>query len=389
MKNNTKSVFSAGMLIGGATIGAGILGLPIQTGIAGVIPSVFATLGIWILLTITAFIITDRFVMESDSVGDFPTVFRKDFGIVGKVLVIVGYLINYYGIMVAYLCASMSILAFLIPFQMPDWGYLMIFFIPVAGITLFGIKYVLKTNTLFMFILIISFIILCFLVGSRIDLTRYEYKNWKYFPIALPIVVNAFLFHNIIPAVCHAMDNNKSKVKISIIFGTVIACIVNITWIVVVLGALPLSDKGGGYSTATILYAFQHNQPATVPLAMALNSTTITLIGVVFSFCAIITSFVSVTVGLQGFLRDVFVSTFKIDNKILTTVAVFLPPLIISLAYPGFFLKAMGYAGGVGGLLIFGIFPCLILLRTGNFKKKILAAIMFLIFAYIMGIQLF
>jgi tyrosine-specific transport protein len=338
MKNNTKSIFSVGMLIGGATIGAGILGLPIQTGLAGVVPSVFATLGIWILLTLTAFIITDRFAVESDVVEDFPTVFKKDFGVIGKFLVIVGYLINYYGIMVAYLCASTSILSFLIPFHLYDWGYLMIFFIPAAGITLFGLKYVLKANSLFMVVLILSFIILCFLITSRIDSSRFSFMDWKFFPLTLPIVVNAFLFHNIIPVVCHTMNNNKRKIKISIMVGTIIACAINIVWIVAVLGALPLSDKGGS-SPATILYAFHHNQPATVPLAIALKSKIITIIGVVFSFCAIITSFVSVVVGLQGFLRDVFVSTFHIDNKILNTAAVFLPPLIIALAFPNFFLK--------------------------------------------------
>ena len=388
MKKNKSSILAVGMLIGGATIGAGILGLPIQTGMAGVIPSVIGTLWVWVLLTLTAFIITDRFLQEGDSeiAQDFPTIFKKDFGIVGKILVIIGYLVNYYGIMVAYLCASVSILAFMIPVHMQDWCYLLIFFIPIGGLTLFGLKYVLKANTFFMALLIITFIALCVLIVSKLEPARLEYQNWDFFPLTLPIIVNAFLFHNIIPAVCRTMDNNGKRIKLSIIAGTAIACTINLIWILAVLGVLPLTS---GNEIISLTYAYKHNQPATVPLAHALHSKYITLLGVVFSFCAIITSFVSVVIGLQGFLRDIFISSFKIDNKILTNIAVFLPPLFITLAYPNFFLKAMGYAGGVGGLLIFGIFPSLLWIKTKNVWKVIGGVIMFLFFAYIMATQIF
>ncbi|MCF7791482.1 MAG: hypothetical protein K9M56_05730 [Victivallales bacterium] len=386
MQSNTKSIISVGMLIGGATIGAGILGLPIQTGQAGIFPSIIGTLGIWILLTITAFIITDRFATESDITEDFPTVYRKEFGLLGKLLVILGYLINYYGIMVAYLCASVSILSFLLPVHLYDWCYLLIFFIPVAGITLFGLKYVLKANSFFMIVLIITFTIMFTLIISHLKPERITYTNWTFFPITLPIIVNAFLFHNIIPAVCRTMDNNSRKVKQSIIVGTVIACSINLVWIIAVLGVLPLGPES---LSSSIKHAFSHSQPATVPLSKALKSNFLTFIGIIFAFCAIITSFVSVSIGLQGFLRDIFISNFKIESKILNNTAVFLPPLIISLAFPHFFLKAMGYAGGVGGLLIFGIFPTLLWLKSGSRGKMTAGLLMLLIFLYIMGVQIF
>ena len=102
--------------------------------------------------------------------------------------------------------------------------------------------------------------------------------------------------------------------------GTTIACFINLLWVIVVIGALPMTSTKGGES---LLYAFLHNQPATVPLASLLKSKIITIAGMLFSFCAIFTSFVSVVIGLRGFLRDFISSTFKIDNTVLNSTCHF------------------------------------------------------------------
>jgi tyrosine-specific transport protein len=124
-KNAT--VFSLALLIAGATIGAGVLGLPVQTGLSGFIPSTIGIVIIWIIMTFTAIVLAERFMRSNAVATDYPTVFKEDFGVIGKYLCVLGYLINYYGIMVAYLCGSAVILAFLIPIALPENIFLLVF----------------------------------------------------------------------------------------------------------------------------------------------------------------------------------------------------------------------------------------------------------------------
>ena len=212
------SILSVALLIAGATIGAGILGLPVQTGLSGFFPTLFGTIFIWILMSITALIIAERFMKAKNYANDFPSIFKEDFGVIGKYLSVVGYLINYYGVMVAYLCAAASILAFLVPIPLPSWVFLLIFFIPTAIVTLFGLSYVLRANALFMFILLITFAILLVTVGQRITPSRLLFTDWPFLPAAMPIILNAFLFHNILPAVTRSLEHDRSAIYKSIFF---------------------------------------------------------------------------------------------------------------------------------------------------------------------------
>jgi len=262
------SLLNVALLIAGATIGAGILGLPVQTGLSGFFPTLFGTIAIWILMSITAFILAERFMMRAGNfTSDFPSIFKEDFGVIGKYLSVLGYLINYYGVMVAYLCASASILAFLIPISLPSWVFLLIFFVPTAIITLFGLVYVFRANSLFMLILFVTFAILLVMVGHKVVSSRLLFTDWPFLPAAMPIILNAFLFHNILPAVTRSLEYDRKAIYKSIILGTSIACTINILWVIVVIGALPMTNSKGGES---LLYAFLHNQPATVPLASIL-----------------------------------------------------------------------------------------------------------------------
>jgi tyrosine-specific transport protein len=380
------SVFSVALLICGATIGAGILGLPVQTGLSGFFPALFGIIVIWCLMSITAIIIAERFMRSYSYTNDFPSIFKKDFGTVGKYLSVFGYLVNYYGVMVAYLCGAASILAYLVHIPLPSWAFLLIFFIPTAIVTLYGLSYVLRANFLFMIILFITFIILLVAVGYKLLPSRLLFTDWPFLPAAMPIILNAFLFHNIVPAVTRSLEHDRAAIYKSIILGTSIACIINILWIIVVIGSLPMTNIKGGES---LCYAFLHNQPATVPLASLLKSKIITIAGMVFSFCAIFTSFVSVVIGLRGFLRDFIVSTFKVDNTVLTVLATFIPPLAVAIIFPNFFLGALNFAGGVGGVLIFGIFPALILIKYARgHGKRIFGILLLIVFICLMGCEL-
>lgn len=383
----TAPLFGVVLLIAGATIGAGILGLPVQTGLSGFFPSVCGTILIWLFMMTTALILSERFINDNNVMNDYPTVFKEDFGNWGKVFSVLGYLINYYSIMIAYLCASASIIQFLIPIKLPSFIPLLIFYIPTAFITLFGLKYVVKANSIFMFILFISLLILIGVSLKSFESHRLAYTDWEYLVPAMPVILTAFLFHNIIPAVCRGLQNNRKRVRKSIIFGTSIACLINIAWIMVGIGSFPLAGGGEG----NMLYAFMNEEPVTVPLSKALNSEIVTLLGMVFSLAAVFTSFVSVVIGLRGFISDLLMSTFKINNQTLVICLTLLPSFIVALLYPGFFIDALGLAGGVGGVIIFGIFPGMLIIKYSKkkfSKKSIAGAFLIIIFLFLIIVEL-
>lgn len=385
--DHTVSLTGVVLLIAGATIGAGILGLPVQTGLSGFLPSVFGIIIIWLFMTITALILAERFIKDNNLSNDYPTVFKEDFGIWGKIFSVLGYLINYYSVMIAYLCASISIIQYLMPIKLPPYIPLLIFFIPTALITLFGLKYVIKANFIFMCILFVSLTIL--IITSLKDFVpdRLAYTDWKYMLPAMPVILNAFLFHNIIPPVCRGLKNNKRKIKKSIIFGTSIACLINLFWLLVGIGSFPMAGSGEG----NMLYAFTHGEPATVPLSIALNSKTVTIVGMVFSLAAVFTSFVSVVIGLRGFLSDLLSSTFQINNQFFVICLTLLPSFCIALIYPDFFIGALDLAGGIGGVLIFGVFPALLIIKYSKRKVNIRSlggVLLVIIFVFLISFEI-
>jgi len=64
-----------------------------------------------------------------------------------------------------------------------------------------------------------------------------------------------------------------------------------------------------------------------------------------FSHCAIVTSFLSVGLGLFHFIQDKLKFTDSLIQRSKAVVVCFLPPAIASFFYPKGFLLAIGYAG--------------------------------------------
>jgi len=351
------------LLITGTTVGAGILGMPIKTGLSGMFPSFISMIVMWGLMFATAWILASRIIESHRTVSDLPTLFQQELGVPGKWLSIIGYLIIFYGVLVAYLSGASSILVNLIhlPLVKPIW--VVIFFIVATGIIMCGLDLVRKGNAAIMTVLGISFVFLLIKTGQNLDPRRLTYTDWHFVPAALPIIVCAFAFHVIIPTVCRSLKWQPRACWLALLIGTLLALVLNILWVFVVIGALPLTGQGHG----NILAALHEGLPATVPLSMALHSKVITTAGMLFALTAIITSYMGVGIAFMGFFGDVISSCGKKSNQFIEAGLTFGPPLIVALVYPNLFLKALDLAGGIGILLVFGFLPCLMVVKT---KRK-------------------
>jgi tyrosine-specific transport protein len=241
-------------------------------------------------------------------------------------------------------------------------------------ITLVGLKYVMRANNFFMLILGVSFVALLCLTFRDAEPKRLLRVDWPLLPGAMPLILTAFVYHNIIPSFCVKLKNDHKSIRKALLIGTLIPLGINLLWTFAVIGALPLDGE-----TGSLVSAFTKNQPATVPLSEFLKSNFITWTGMIFSLAAIFTSYVSIAHGLGKFFKDLTSNIKHNGGEVGNILLTFGPPLAVAIIYPDFFLKALDIAGGVGVVLIFGILPSLMLIRRRKTATRTIIGIVLLI----------
>lgn len=357
-----KSPFSktlgAALMISGITIGIGILGLPVQTGLAGFIPSMIILLVIWALMLITGLIIAREITHSSNPHEDLGGLFSRTLGLPGRILTWIGYLVLLYGIMVAHIAGGSQILSSLGLTSLPMPAWVLIFFLVATVFALFGSKQIEKASSLLFILLIGVFIVLIALILSRVQPQRYLFTDWSFSISAVPIILCAVAYQIIVPSVCRVLDNDFRKVRNALIVGTLIPVVFNATWIMAVLGVLPLEGP------VSILSAFLANEPAVIPLSKTFPGTPIQRVTIIFSMTALILSYVLQSASMTSFFHDYLAPRFPERATFYSKMLTFIPSLAIALLFPGLFLSMLNLTGGVSIVILCAILPVLTGLRT-------------------------
>lgn len=381
------SVGSASLLIAGTAVGAGVLAIPIQTGLAGLLPAVMGIILVWLAMLCAGLILAGSLITYPLQDTDLPSLFQNELGIVGKWLSTIGYLIIFYGLMTAYLAGSMSVLSSL--FSSTKTGYLLLaFFLPATALSLFGLSAVQRSNVLVMAVLALSFIFLLGTGWQTIDRTRFPYTDWSYFPAILPIITCSFGYGVIIPTICRTLQGDIRQIRKALIWGTLIPVGVSLLWIMVIIGSVPLHD---GNSPDSLIRAFMHSEPATVPLARISGTDRVIGAGLIFSLCAILTSYLAVSTSLMSFHRDLLATVIPGGSYWIRAALVFVPPLLAVLFSSGLFLTALDIVGGLGIAMIFGLCPALIALKKqgdGALRWRYAGVVLIVFFGFILLLEL-
>lgn len=126
MANQKKegSVLGGMLLIAGSCIGAGMLGLPILTGVAGFFPSLIMFSVAWIFMTMTALLLVEINTGFQRRVN-LLTMVGHTLGGAGRLLSWFLYLFLFYALLVAYMSASGNHVAgfmkSILHVSLPDW----------------------------------------------------------------------------------------------------------------------------------------------------------------------------------------------------------------------------------------------------------------------------
>lgn len=344
MSNN--KVLGGVLLVSGTTIGAGLLGLPAMCSFMGFVPSVILFMIVWGFMLATGFYFVDV-TCDIKKKVNMISMAEHTIGRWGMFVSWISYLLLLYSLMALYIaaCAPLFQVASITLFNIEISLKFAMFFLPLffGWVIYLGVTGVDMINRFMMIGLVVAYFLLVSLLPTHIqwqNLTQFEVRPFLY---ALPAVITGFGYHIIIPTLGSYMHYNRSMMLKSVIYGSIISLAINIIWVFLVLGALPLETlamvwKGGG--------------PITPALASFVPSGILSIGVYLFSFFAILTSFLGVALSLADFLIDGLKIKKGWEGRLLAIALTFIPPLMFVYSYQKGFMLALQYAGAFVAILL-------------------------------------
>ncbi len=339
------------LLIAGSCIGAGMLALPILTGLAGFFPSFIMLFLAWAFMTFTALLLVEVNGWFKNQVN-LVSMAEESLGPKGKITAWLSYLFLFYSLLVAYMAASgtvfSAILESLVHITLPPL-YSSLFFTLLFGYIIYlGTRPVDLFNRVLMIGLIISYLGMIGLGVTRIKPELLMHAAPKYAFLSLPVLVVSFGFQNMIPSLTAYMKGDLQRVRIAIIGGALLSFCIYLVWSLLILGVVPASQ---------IHESYLKGEEATTPLRVYLGSSAVCNFAQSFAFFAIVTSFLAQGLTLTHFLADGFKLQPRPKNLWWLCMLALAPPFILATYNPQIFFRALSFAGGICAMVLFGILP--------------------------------
>jgi len=166
----------------------------------------------------------------------------------------------------------------------------------------------------------------------------------SYFPYlwaGLPYFITSFGFSSMVPSLYKHYGKDLSKIKSSLFYGSLLALITYVIWLVITFGIIPRNEfvtiNAAGGNVGDLIGALEQK----------IGDSTIQKAINFFSNFAIISSFLGVGLSLFDYIADRFKLDNTVQGRFYTTIITFLPPALASFFFPNGFIAAIGYAGFV------------------------------------------
>lgn len=367
MTHKKGSVFGGILLITGCCVGAGMLGLPLLSAVAGFKPSFLMFILSWLFMSCTGLLLLEVNLWFDDEVS-IITMAGRTLGTVGQIAGWGLFLFLFYSLMVAYVSASGALFA---DFAEEIAGLSVAPWVGSLGvILLFGVLIYMGTsvvddfNRILMLGLVVTYVILIAVGLPKIDTELLGYTNWAAAPLVLPAMIISFGYHNLIPTLKNYMHGDVRRLRWTVLIGSSIPLLIYLLWESVLLGLIPVDGEGG------FAKALGEGDMVTKVLRSAAGGDWIVDLAEYFAFFAIVTSFLSVALSFVDFLADgLYVAKGPVRRGWLCAMAL-APPFFFALLYPRVFLTALTYAGAFGAVALFGILPAA-MVWSGRYRQKL------------------
>jgi tyrosine-specific transport protein len=358
------------MLIAGTAIGAGMLGLPLKTGVSGFFPSILG-LGVgFSFMLLSLFVLLEANLYLTSWDANIISMAKARLGFWAQALAWVCFLLLLYAALAAYMSEGSSlILQFwqqLTPLswhpsaghaqQYGVYGFVLLF----GAVVYLGTKMVDYVNRFLMIGLISAFVTLVVFSVPHIE-TKHLFEFYPGYLIAsVPVIIASFTSHLILPTLRTYLENDIEAIKKVLLYGSFIPLVFYLVWEFIIVGMLPLH---GDVSLISVTHAPHPVGMLTQAMHQHVSGALVSTMLAAFSFFALLTSFLAVALSLSDFLADGFaISKHNSMRRLGLMVMTFLPPVLLLVCASSektpFFLLALGYLG-VFIAVLYGILPAL------------------------------
>lgn len=343
-------------LVGGTCIGAGMLALPVATGVNGFIPSLTMMFMCWLMMTATGLLFLEATLwMEEGS--HVISMSSRFLGKTGKYMSWILFLFISYASIVAYTAAAGAQLSAAFDTYLgislsKNLGCIL--FIIIFGAVVDAGSYVVgRVNSILFFAMIGAYV---GLVGLGVNEIKVEYlltHRWPGALMSIPLLLTVFSFQTMVPSLTPYLKKNVKSLRMAIIGGAFIAFLIYLIWQSLILGIVPA--EGGG----SLSEALSKGEPATQFLAHHTFNKWVVPLALYFSFFAIVTSFLGMSLGLFDFLADGLKIKKEGWGRISLGALIIIPTLIFATQFERVFLIALDTTGGFGDTVLNGMMPVL------------------------------
>lgn len=202
-----------------------------------------------------------------------------------------------------------------------------------------------RISTILVVTMVISFIVSISGTFGHIDSTQLfkaapkEDNYFSYLWAGLPYFITSFGFSSMVPSLYKYYGKDISKIKGSLLFGSLLALLTYLVWISITFGIIPRNEfitiNAAGGNMGDLVGAMEQK----------IGNSTIQSTLNLFSNFAIISSFLGVGLNLFDYIADRLGFDNSSKGRFYTACITFLPPGLASLFFPHGFIAAIGFAG--------------------------------------------
>lgn len=363
---NISKIFGGILLISGTAVGAGMLALPVSTGLLGFYPTVVIFVFYWLYMTFTALLFLEITLWMKDE-ANIITMAKRTIGPWGMLICWLAYVFLLYSLTTAYIAGSSPIFVDIIKgmtgYQFDNWVGAIPLLLIFGFFVYKGAKFVDYANRILMGGLAITYGLVIFGLTPHVQLFLLDHIDWRYATIGLSVIATSFGYHIIIPSLSTYLNRNVEEMKKVILIGSFIPLIIYIIWEFFALGIIPIEGPRG------IIEGYKQGYNGAELLAQVIGNLKIAFFARAFAFFAIVTSFLGVSLSLIDFLADGLNIPKKGKGKLILYTLAFVPPMILAILNPRAFLTGLEYAGGFGVIFLLGFMPALMVWQ-GRYHYK-------------------
>ncbi len=352
---HAKSI-SAALLVSGTAIGAGMLALPMVTGVAGFLPASLVFLICYLFSVATGLLLFEvcLYLPKDSNLVSMAGHLLGPFGKAGAWLL---YLFLFYCLNVAYVTGGGNFVSHLLSCSSPLG--ILLFTLLFGAVVFMGTRFVARVNWILMIGLGVTFLAF---IGAGLGAVKLELlstMNWGSALFAIPVIFTSFSYQGIIPSLSTYLDRDPRKMRFAILVGTAIPFVAYLIWEGLILGLVPVD---------MLVEAKLTGQTDAISLKLLFPHSPIHLLSQLFGIFALTTSFLGVTLGLLDFLADGLKVRKVGVSRLLLCALIYIPSMVIGIFNPTIFFKALGFAGGIGCILLLGFYPVL-MAYYGRYRK--------------------